>query len=116
MTEPRDPAAIEGWHVHVYYDPATRPTAEAVRRALENAFPTARFGRFHDVPVGPHPIAMYQVAFAPDLFPVLVPWLALNRSGLAVLVHPETGDAVADHTDHALWLGRMLELSLDALR
>ncbi len=33
-----------------------------------------------------------------------------------MLVHPETGDDVIDHTDHALWLGEKLELNIDALR
>ena len=30
-------------------------------------------------------------------------------------VHPDTGDDLKDHTDHALWLGEMLELDLSAL-
>jgi DOPA 4,5-dioxygenase len=33
-----------------------------------------------------------------------------------VLVHPESGDEVADHTAHALWLGNRLPLRLDALQ
>jgi len=40
----------------------------------------------------------------------------LNREGLDVLVHPETGDDVADHMVHALWLGKKLELDIEALR
>ena len=36
--------------------------------------------------------------------------------GLDVLVHPETGDDVADHTDHAIWLGARLPLDVDSLR
>jgi DOPA 4,5-dioxygenase len=39
----------------------------------------------------------------------------LNRHGLAVLVHPETGRDLADHTAHAAWLGEMLPLRLDVL-
>ena len=49
---------------------------------------------------------MYQVAFADEEFPGLVPWLMLNREELNVLVHPLTDDSVADHTHFALWLGR----------
>ena len=45
-----------------------------------------------------------------------VPWLALNRAGLAILVHPLTGDDVADHSAHALWLGGPLPLDVEALR
>ena len=33
-----------------------------------------------------------------------------------VFVHPETGDPVPDHTDHALWMGEKLDLNLDKLR
>ena len=32
-------------------------------------------------------------------FPDIVPWLMLNRRGLTVFVHPETGDNLADHRD-----------------
>jgi len=68
------------------------------------------------VPVGPHPGAMYQVAFAVDAFPLLVPWLMLNRGGLSVLVHPLTGDDYEDHARFALWLGAPLPLRLEMLR
>ncbi len=58
---------------------------------------------------------MYQVAFAADQFDRVVPWLMVNRQGLVVFVHPLTGDDLADHSDHALWLGERLELDLDGL-
>ena len=40
----------------------------------------------------------------------------LNRRGLTVLVHPETGHDLEDHRDRALWMGRVLDLRLDVLR
>ncbi|HTP96602.1 MAG TPA: DOPA 4,5-dioxygenase family protein [Burkholderiales bacterium] len=107
--------AITGYHAHIYYDPATREAAAQVRERLGAKF-VVRLGRWHDNPVGPHPKSMYQVAFAVDQFAALVPWLMLNRRGLDVLVHPETGDQVVDHTDHALWLGDKLALDIDKLR
>ena len=110
-----DPADIREWHAHVYYTRETRGVAEAVRAGIAAAFAEARLGRWHDVPVGPHPSAMYQVAFAPALLPTLLSWLLLNRRGLTVLVHPETGRDRADHTDHAAWLGEVLPLRVDAL-
>ncbi len=107
---------ISGWHAHVYYDPAvTRGEAASVRIAIETFFPDAVLGRWHDLPVGPHTVAMYQVAFAPALFPRVVPWLALHRLGLSVLVHPETGHPRADHLEHALWLGTPLPLKGEML-
>lgn len=112
-----DPAAaIRGWHAHVYYDPAaTRDVAARVRDGIAAAFPEAVLGRWHDVKVGPHPQAMFQVAFAPALWPALVPWLALNRGGLTVLVHPETGRQKADHLRHAMWMGEVLPLDASVL-
>jgi DOPA 4,5-dioxygenase len=40
----------------------------------------------------------------------------LNRDGLTVLLHPETGDDYADHTDHAAWFGAVLPLRLEMFK
>ncbi len=111
---PQDIDRIRGYHAHVYYDAGSKPAAAELRAAIEARF-EVRMGRWHDRPVGPHPQWSYQVAFTPDLFAEIVPWLALNRGGLTVFVHPETGDDIPDHRDHAIWLGEKAELDLDAL-
>jgi DOPA 4,5-dioxygenase len=73
MSDPSaDPSQIKGYHAHVYYSPQTRPTAESVRAAIGECF-QARLGSWHDEPVGPHPVAMYQVAFAAEEFPLWCP-------------------------------------------
>jgi DOPA 4,5-dioxygenase len=59
---------------------------------------------------------MFQIAFAADRLSAILPWLMLNHSGLTILVHPDTGNAYADHARHALWLGAMLPLRLDVLK
>src|SRR5579871_3849043 len=110
-----DPTLIDGYHAHIYYDPATRPAAERLRAAIEANF-SVRLGRWHDKPVGPHPVSMYQVAFAVEDFERLVPWLMLNHQGLSVLVHPETGNEYEDHARFAMWLGKPIPLTLDKLR
>jgi aromatic ring-cleaving dioxygenase len=116
MSDPSaDPSRIKGYHAHVYYSPLTRAVAERLRAAIGERF-QARLGSWHDEPVGPHPVSMYQVAFVGEEFSGLVPWLMLNREGLDVLVHPLTDDSVADHTQFALWLGTPLPLRLDVLR
>ncbi|HEY7247262.1 MAG TPA: DOPA 4,5-dioxygenase family protein [Xanthobacteraceae bacterium] len=116
-TPPQDPARISGYHAHVYYDPAcTRDRAGLLRERVAAIFPDARLGRWHDQPVGPHPQAMYQIAFPADRLAAILPWLMLNRSGLTLLVHPDTGNAYADHARHALWLGAVLPLRLDVLK
>lgn len=106
---------IRGYHAHVYYAPETRPAAEHLREAIGACF-AVELGRWHDEPVGPHPTSMYQVAFAAEEFGRIVPWLMLNRDGLDVLVHPQTGDSFTDHTEHANWLGAKLPLRVNVLR
>ncbi len=110
-----DTTEIVGFHAHVYFDTTTRDVAARVREGLGAKF-EVRLGRWFDNPIGPHPKGMYQVAFLPNQFDKVVPWLMLNRHGLDILVHPETGDAVADHTSHSLWLGTKLNLNVEFLR
>jgi DOPA 4,5-dioxygenase len=110
-----DSGIIRSYHAHIYYNPQTRPVAERLREAVGSEF-HVELGRWHDEPVGPHPVSMYQVAFDVAEFPRIVPWLMLNRGGLDVLVHPQTDDAYQDHSAHAVWLGTPQALRLDVLR
>jgi len=109
-------SAIQSWHAHVYFSPATRNQAAQLRDWVGERFPRARLGRWHEEKVGPHTQAMYQIAFENADYAALVPFLALNRQGLAVLVHPETGRERADHTEHALWMGAVLPVDTSVLR
>lgn len=102
--KPLQPAAIASYHAHVYYEPATRPSAAAIRTGLIARF-AVRLGRWRDFPVGPHPQPTFLVSFEPALFDGIVPRLMLNQRGHPVLAHPNTGDGLADHRDHPLWLG-----------
>ena len=88
--------------------------AERGAYALGAAVPIEIDG-FRDTPVGPHPIANVLVIFKPDQFAQVVPYLMLNRAGLDILVHPLTTDAVADHSDYAIWLGNPVALKLHTL-
>jgi len=109
--------AIAQFHAHIYYDPAnSRGRAERLRQRVAKDFPKAKLGRWHDELVGPHPQSMYQIAFAPGMLAQFVPWLMLNRDGLTVLLHPETGDDFTDHTAHAAWFGAMLSLNVEVFK
>ncbi|MET1025681.1 MAG: DOPA 4,5-dioxygenase family protein [Dongiaceae bacterium] len=102
---------IASYHAHIYYDvAATRDEAAILRQQIGERF-TVRLGNWYDKPIGPHSQPMYQVAFAVEVFPRLVPWLMLNRRGLVVLVHPNTGRPLDDHLVHALWLGEKLPVN-----
>jgi aromatic ring-cleaving dioxygenase len=110
-----NPRKISEYHAHIYYDPRnTRSRAARLRERVAVEFPHARLGRWHDELVGPHTQSMYQIAFASDLLAAFLPWLMLNRDGLTILLHPETGNDYRDHTAHAAWLGGVLPLRLEA--
>ena len=109
------PEKIKDWHAHIYFDPASREDAWALRERIEKAF-DIEMGRFHEKPVGPHPRFSYQVHFRNDQLAPLISWLTLNRGDLTVFVHPNTGEALEDHRDRAIWLGQQVPLNLDALK
>jgi len=100
----KDTSEILGYHAHVYFDAESAENARTLREAIELRF-DIEMGRFHEKPVGPHPRWSYQVAFKPEQFGDIIPWLALNRGDLTVFVHAETGNELADHTRHVIWLG-----------
>lgn len=108
-------AQIRGFHAHVYYDASTIDQARALCESAKRRFPL-QMGRMHERPVGPHPRWSCQLAFEPKVFGELIPWLALNRNGLVVFVHPETGDDLADHTRHAIWMGKIEKLDLSLFK
>ncbi len=106
---------VTSYHAHVYYDaPATTDQARKLCEEAGKRF-NLTVGRMHDKPVGPHPRGSCQLAFAPDQFAAVIPWLILNRSGLTVFAHANTGDALVDHTAHVVWLGPSETLDLSKL-
>ena len=112
----QDPSIIDSWHAHVYFDASSRDAAWALRETIETELAgRTDMGRFHEQPVGPHPMWSYQLAFSTASFTHVVSWLALNHGALDVFVHPNTGDDLRDHRDCALWLGKSHVLNLAAL-
>ncbi len=101
------------YHAHVYFTPEERERAEDLRGRLE-AEPGALFvGQITDGKIGPHPIPQFEVHF----FKASVEAVrsVIERSGLRALIHPLTDDDLADHTDHAEWIGEPLGLDLGTL-
>lgn len=104
-------SVIHSYHAHVYFD------AQNVEQARELCLQAAEkygvvMGRVHEKNVGPHPMWSCQLAATNEQFAELLPWLALNRKGLIVFAHPETGRELEDHRDHGIWLGTGLEMNL----
>ena len=99
------------YHAHIYFDESSVDKAALLCEKAGELFGVT-VGRVHQKLVGPHPRWSCQLGFAPDAFDQVIPWLMLNRRGLTIFTHPETGDHLADHRDHALWMGEMLDLDL----
>ena len=104
---------ITSFHVHLYYDGLNKTHAANLRRELDRRFSDRIIiGRWRDkAPQGPHPVSHFQVDFPVELFSVLVPFLALNRGDLRILLHPNTGNGYEDHTRNVMWIGPSIPLS-----
>ena len=107
-----DSSIINSYHAHVYFDADTRGEAKRVREAVEERF-DIEMGCWHEKMIGPHPCWSYQISFQPKVLEVLIPWLMINREGLRIFLHPNTGDEIADHTDHVAWLGPSTDLNVE---
>ena len=106
-----DTDRIRCFHVHVYFDEKTHETARRVCHAVKTQFGVP-MGHMHVKPVGPHPMGSCQLTIPADQFGAVLSWLALNREGLTVFSHPDTGEDLLDHRDRAIWMGEMKTLDL----
>ncbi|EJD43728.1 hypothetical protein AURDEDRAFT_88571 [Auricularia subglabra TFB-10046 SS5] len=109
-----------GFDFHIYYNVHLEPEAKFARELHERIrreFPELRIYRFWEKPVGPHPVPMFEVnVFSPHQTGALFSFLAVNRGPCSVLIHPNTGDALGDHTERATWMGRPYPLIVDFLK
>jgi len=126
FTDPLDKGRRGGFDIHIYYfqnNPAQKQFARELWERIRREFPELRIYRFWEEPIGPHPIAMFEVnLFTPAQFGAFIPWLVINRGPLSALIHPNTVDPVTgeheeeerDHTQRATWMGEkvLLDLSL----
>jgi DOPA 4,5-dioxygenase len=107
MAEP----SIRDFHAHIYYDPDQVDQAKQLAAAAQARFPIA-VGHFHLKPVGPHPRGSCQLTVPRDSFGEVAQFLALNRGVLTIFAHAETGEDIADHTQHVIWFGESEPLDL----
>ncbi|KAK5704331.1 hypothetical protein LTR97_003349 [Elasticomyces elasticus] len=109
-----------GFDIHIYFlqtDESEVAFATALHERIRREFPELRVYRVWDRPVGPHPVAMFEVnVFTPEQFGAFIPWLVINRGPLSALIHPNTGDDVRDHTQRATWMGQPIPLQVGMLR
>ncbi|KAH7131044.1 DOPA-like domain-containing protein [Dactylonectria macrodidyma] len=123
--DPLDRGRQGGFDVHIYY---LQSNAEQSKYAYElwqrirREFPELRIYTFWDKPIGPHPVAMFEVnIFTPAQFGAFISWLAIWRGPLSALIHPNVVPAEGehpaevgkrDHSERAIWMGEKYPLDL----
>lgn len=104
---------------HIYFQHTEQNEIESLREYLLSVFANRSSDVFvGDViprEVGPHPLPMLELNFSRALFTDVVLFLMGHRKQLNVLVHPNTGNDIYDHTQGAMWLGKSLQLKMDKL-
>lgn len=112
---PIDNGIRGGFDVHIYFlqtDADETKFAHELWERVRREFPELRIYKVWDKPLGPHPLAMFEVnIFTPEQFGAFVPWLVINRGPLSALIHPNTDDEERDHTQRATWMGQPLPIS-----
>jgi len=103
--------STKSYHAHIYYDESTYDVAARLCDKVGEKF-GAPVGHKHKQPVGPHPMWSCQITLTDDTFATVIPWLMLNRQGLTVFIHANTGDDWKDHTEHTMWMGNIEPLNL----
>jgi aromatic ring-cleaving dioxygenase len=107
------------WHAHIYYAPADRDRAAALRARLirlkdSGETPQLLFiGELRDHKVGPHPVPQFEVHITAGLVPMIEGLIREVR--LRALIHPLTHDDLADHTRLGQWIGAPIDLDLTVL-
>jgi aromatic ring-cleaving dioxygenase len=106
---------LRRFHAHIYFDPHEISAAQSIAREA-NALLDVAVGRFHERPVGPHPRGSCQLTVPPERFGDFAAWAVLNRLGLTIFAHADTGDDLADHSAHVIWFGPSEPLDLSIFR
>ncbi len=105
------------YHAHVYFDGKSRQSAEIFRQGLIDTFPgRVRIHDLIDEPIGPHPLPMFEADVPASEIEAVKTWMSAHHGNHSILVHPLTGDDLADHRDFPEWIGPALKLDLDFLK
>ncbi len=103
---------------HIYFENEKLELAKKIQNKISDSFieeiEQKKFfvGDLIPVPIGPHPIPMFELNFDKEIFSKVVIWLMSNRNKFNILIHPISGNDYFDHTQGAIWLGESLILDL----
>ncbi|CAK7897425.1 hypothetical protein CAAN1_15S00672 [[Candida] anglica] len=110
---------VKYYDFHIYYvhhNEESRTESDNLRQRLLDDFAIeGKEGAIivkklpNDKVIGPHITHFWEVdVVRPEVFIKLLSWFQLYHGNLSVLIHPNTGEPLLDHTDRALWLGPRL--------
>ena len=63
-----------------------------------------------DDPAGPFVTGQWSIFLTTEDFEEYVTWITQNREGYDILIHPNSGCEIQDHTTWALWAGKPWEI------
>ena len=127
-----EPAKIYSWHYHVLYwqtNEEHSKGAYVIRDKFIAEFKdklgpdcTDLFHQDHlcmfepeRQPDGPFLTAQWAVFIPNENFAEVVPWILQHRGNYDVLVHPNSGCELEDHSWWAMWGGKPWDINLDAM-
>jgi len=100
---------IEVYHAHIYFNEASLQSARELYEKA-NILKNVKLGRFNEREVGPHTMWSFMILFNKSELSSVIPWLTVNKTDHSILIHPETGNDLLDHTEYAMWLGKSIDL------
>ena len=107
------------YDVHVYYETQEQfEQALKLREKMNSEFPWMRFYNPKAVPIGPHPLPMWEADFGSydnrDKLGDVRQFLRSHHGDLSIMIHPHSTDGdYADHTEHIIWFGTPLHLRIE---
>ena len=124
-----EPAQIYSYHIHlVDLQTNQKDTEDAykIRERFRVRFASKLGPDCHDLfhneyscildpdegPAGPFPVANWSVFVLPESLELMAAWMVQNRGRFSVLVHPNSGCEVEDHSDWTMWSGNPYPLDM----
>jgi len=130
---PFDPSNVTyySWHIHVYFFQNNKndtDTATVLRNQFISEFSVVECDGGCDVlcpkichwdlnlqPIGPHTFGSWGIYVPVEYFASTAAWISIHHGSLNVLIHPNSGYPLIDHTVNSLWIGQKIPLDTAAL-
>ncbi|CDW71527.1 UNKNOWN [Stylonychia lemnae] len=126
------PAQVYSYHIHLLFFQDNKEDTESalqIRSDFMAAFndtlgpdctdlfhnPYACMGSTDQAPDGPFPTAQWSVFVLPDHIGAMAAWVMQHRKSHSMLIHPNSGCEIEDHSNWTLWGGQPWSLDLTTL-